>query len=461
MHVVSEWGQHWRPAYGELGLLRNLISTSVPWLGCSATLDPVTLTEVRDLCGFHPSVRIQRDSIDRADIKFIIRPIQHSMNGFRDLEILVEDVHAAVEQFAMRRREDLARKALKHGGSVAAQAVLESTRNQRKKAGPYSRACCHRIPKTIVYIDSIQKILKAVEVLINLLVRAGCSKASADLAVQAYHSELAESDKRRISTEFAKPDSESVLDSSKHRIIVATDAMGMGIDNPDIKLVVQWGIPPSMRALLQRAGRAARGKGVCGKFVWLVPSWCFGPRFEHLPPRSTNKRMTDLERRSVLPRGLWELINQPVCIRRDILEIFGEDCTSYTSPVEPEDCCSKCAGDEVTVVPTSQARRPVKSVQSARYITDAVKAALVKWREAKAASIPELSLTVFKTAPTVLILPDNVLTKISRTAATVKSLGSLARAVSGEWGNLSLYGKEIVDVVQSACLQAVLEKQKI
>jgi hypothetical protein len=171
--------------------------------------------------------------------------------------------------------------------------------------------------------------------------------------------------------------------------------------------------------------------------------------------------MTERERRSALPRGLWELVNESVCIRRGILEIFGEDCASYTDPEEPEACCSKCAGDEVTVVPTSQARRPVKSVQSARYITEAVKAALVEWREAKAASIPEFSSAVFTTAPTVLILPDNVLTKISRTAATVKSLGSLAHAVSGEWGNLSVYGKEVVDVVQSACLQAVLEKQKI
>ena len=57
-------------------------------------------------------------------------------------------------------------------------------------------------------------------------------------AVQAYHLELAESDKRRISAEFEKPDTESVLDSSMHRIIVATDAMGMGIDNLDIRLVV-------------------------------------------------------------------------------------------------------------------------------------------------------------------------------------------------------------------------------
>jgi superfamily II DNA helicase RecQ len=211
----------------------------VPWLGCSATLDPVTLAEVRDLSGFDPSVRIQRTSIDRPDITFAIRPIQHPINSFRDLEFLIEPVHAAVEQAVKERRENKAREAFKGGGGeVAARAVLASTRHQRKEAGSDSRACCKKIPKTIVYADSIKQIHKVVRVLTIMLIRAGCSKTAAINAIQAYHSELAESDKRRISTEFEKPDTESVLDSSMYRIIVATDAMGMGIDNPDIRLIV-------------------------------------------------------------------------------------------------------------------------------------------------------------------------------------------------------------------------------
>ena len=84
-----------------------------------------------------------------------------------------------------------------------------------------------------------------------MLIQAGCSKVAAIDAVQAYHSELAESDKRRISKEFEKPNTESVLDSSLYHIIIATDTMGMGIDNPDIQLIIQWGVPPGICALLQ------------------------------------------------------------------------------------------------------------------------------------------------------------------------------------------------------------------
>jgi hypothetical protein len=147
-------------------------------------------------------------------------------------------MHAAVEQAVKERRENMAREAFKGGGKVATQAVLASTRHQQKEVGSDSRACCKRIPKTIVYIDSIRQITRAVSVLTILLIRAGCSKTDAINAIQAYHSELAESDKRRISIEFEKPDIESVLDSSMHRIIAAADAMGMGIDNPDIRLIV-------------------------------------------------------------------------------------------------------------------------------------------------------------------------------------------------------------------------------
>ncbi|KAH8743470.1 hypothetical protein F5883DRAFT_352763, partial [Diaporthe sp. PMI_573] len=58
-------------------------------------------------------------------------------------------------------------------------------------------------------------------------------------------------------------------------IIMASDAMGMGINNPDIKQVVQWKQPSTLCALWQRAGRAARDSSMTGNFIWFVESWCF------------------------------------------------------------------------------------------------------------------------------------------------------------------------------------------
>jgi len=454
LHVVSQWGLRWRASYSQLAILRGIIDRSVPWLGCSATLDPVTLAEVRDLSGFNPSVHIQRTSIDRPDITFAIQAIQHTMNSFRDLEFLLKTVQPAVEQVSQKRRENIAREALNDGGIIAAQEVFITTRHQRIGAGPESRACCKTIPKTIVYVDKIQQIMKVVRVLRTMLIQAGCSKKAALDAIQAYHAELAEWDKRRISTEFEKPDKESVSDSSKHRVIVATDAMGMGINNPDVRLVVQWGIPQSMDALMQRAGRAARGRGICGKFVWLVPPWCFGERIEHMPLQTAKKHMTHRERRSVLPRGIWEIINHSDCIPRGILEFFGEH-TTCTRPAEACGNCSRCTGDEVKA-PASKAGRPIKIVQSPKHITEAVKLALVRWREAKAVDV--FSSSFITTTPAELILPDKALTMISRAAKSVTSISALVHAVNGEWGHLALYGKEVLEVTQEACIQQSLQK---
>ena len=71
------------------------------------------------------------------------------------------------------------------------------------------------------------------------------------LAAERYHAGLSAEEKRDIQEAFRVGDL---------RVIAATNAFGMGIDKPDIRLVVHGDVPGSLENYLQEAGRAGRDR---------------------------------------------------------------------------------------------------------------------------------------------------------------------------------------------------------
>jgi ATP-dependent DNA helicase RecQ len=69
------------------------------------------------------------------------------------------------------------------------------------------------------------------------------------LAVSHYHAGRTEAARRRAQRSY---------DSGKTPVLVATCAFGMGVDHPDVRLIVHYQAPASLEAYYQEAGRAGR-----------------------------------------------------------------------------------------------------------------------------------------------------------------------------------------------------------
>ena len=48
--------------------------------------------------------------------------------------------------------------------------------------------------------------------------------------------------------------------ASKLRLVIATSAFGLGIDCPDMRRVMHWGLPSNLEEYVQETGRAGRDR---------------------------------------------------------------------------------------------------------------------------------------------------------------------------------------------------------
>ncbi len=116
--------------------------------------------------------------------------------------------------------------------------AVEACRGREEKAAALGRILEAMGPPGIVYAAT----RKSVELWTDFLSARG-------FATGRYHGGLDEEERTRAQEEFL---------SGQTRVIVATNAFGMGVDKPDIRFVAHAELPGSVEAYYQEAGRAGR-----------------------------------------------------------------------------------------------------------------------------------------------------------------------------------------------------------
>ena len=199
-HCISQWGYDFRPSYLEIANIRKLLP-EVPVLALTATATPQVVEDIQEKLTMKTSQTSQTSQTSKTS--------PTSSTSFNVFKMSFERKNLV---YVVRDATDKREQLLHILNSLSGTAIVYTRSRQRTKE------------------------------ISELLNKSGISATF-------YHAGLDAS---------VKDERQQAWQEDRTRVMVATNAFGMGIDKPDVRLVIHVDCPDSIEAYFQEAGRAGR-----------------------------------------------------------------------------------------------------------------------------------------------------------------------------------------------------------
>ena len=247
-HCISQWGYDFRPSYLKIAEIRDLVARracsledapkalqdgskaayslgarTVPILALTATATPEVVDDIQERLAFREK-NVLRKSFLRSNLSYVVR--QTNKKADEIVHILSRVPGSAIVYVRNRQRsQELTAYLTEKGISADFYHAGLSSKERSAKQEAW---------KTWTPAQSAEHRVESCRIVQNCV-------------------ELSSSENNNTTPHYT-----TLHHTTPIRVIVATNAFGMGIDKPDVRMVIHHDLPDTIEAYFQEAGRAGR-----------------------------------------------------------------------------------------------------------------------------------------------------------------------------------------------------------